>query len=182
MLSGASWTALNKFFTCAILSGAKWTILHKVFTCSMLPQDYLDNLEQVFFLCNIVWSHLENIAQGFYLCNIVPRVLRQHWTGFFPMQCCLEPLGQHCTRFLQCNFVSWLTKNFSQQNNLYSVVSMKLGQNCTVISYIQYCPPNTSETTLHKKITGAMLAQTTQSSFRRKIAIYKVVLVCLSQH
>ena len=60
-------------------------------------------------------------------------------------------------------------------------MSIKLVQHCIGISYTQCCP-NTSERTLHKKVTGAMLCQTTQSSFRRKITIWNVVLICLSQH
>ena len=59
---------------------------------------------------------------------------------------------------------------------------MKLVQHCKGTLYTQCCP-NTSERTLHKKITGAMLGQTTQSSFQRKITICNVVvLICLSQH
>ena len=60
-------------------------------------------------------------------------------------------------------------------------MSIKLVQHCIGTSYTQCCP-NTSERTLHKKINGAMLCQTTQSSFRWKITICNVVLICLSQH
>ena len=38
------------------------------------------------------------------------------------------------------------------------------------------CCPNTAETTLHKKITGAMLAQTTYRSRHRKCSVKKCVL------
>ena len=41
---------------------------------------------------------------------------------------------------------------FSQKNNLYNVVSTMLEQHCIGILSSQCCP-NTSETTLHKKIT-----------------------------
>ena len=44
------------------------------------------------------------------------------------------------------------------------------------------CCPNTAEATLHKKINSAIMAQTTQSSICWKISIYKVVLICLSEH
>ena len=61
-----------------------------------------------------------------------------------------------------------------------AAVSIKLVQHYIGTSYTPCCP-NTSERTLHKKITGSMLCQTTQSSFHRKITIYNVVLICLSQ-
>ena len=44
------------------------------------------------------------------------------------------------------------------------------------------CCPNTAEKTLHKKINGAIMAQTTQSSICWKISIYKVILICLSEN
>ena len=42
------------------------------------------------------------------------------------------------------------------------------GQNCIGMLSSQCCS-DTSETTLHKKITCAMLAQSAQTLFRRKI-------------
>ena len=58
---------------------------------------------------------------------------------------------------------------------------IKLAQHCIETLHTQ-CSPNTSERTLNKKITGAMMCQTTQSTFRKKITICNVFLICLSQH
>ena len=67
-----------------------------------------------------------------------------------------------------CNVGPWLTDNFYEENNLYNVVSTMLGQHCIGILSSQCCP-STSEGTLHKKIACAMLAQSTQTRFCRKI-------------
>ena len=50
-------------------------------------------------------------------------------------------------------------------------MSIKLGQHCIGISYtpVTPCCPNTSETTLHKKITFIILALNAQICFCRKI-------------
>ena len=67
-----------------------------------------------------------------------------------------------------CNVCPWQTDNFYEKINLCNIVSTMLGQTCRGILSSQCCP-NTSETKLHKKITCAMLAQSTQTRFRRKI-------------
>ena len=67
-----------------------------------------------------------------------------------------------------CNVGPWLTDNFYEENNLYNIVSTRLGQHCIGI-LSSHCCPNTSERTLHKKITCAMFAHSAQTSFRRKI-------------
>ena len=67
-----------------------------------------------------------------------------------------------------CNVGPWLTDNFYKENNLYNVVSTMLGQHCIRI-LSNHCCPNTSERTLHKKISCAMLAQSAQTRFHRKI-------------
>ena len=72
-------------------------------------------------------------------------------------------LGNHL-----CNVVPWLTENFYEENTLCNVASTMLGQHCLEILSSQCCP-NTSETTLHKKTICAMLTQSTQTCFRRKI-------------
>ena len=59
---------------------------------------------------------------------------------------------------------SWY--NIAQKHHILNVVQIHLREHYTRI----------------KKITGAMLGQTTQSSFRRKITICNVVLICLCQH
>ena len=67
-----------------------------------------------------------------------------------------------------CNVGPWQTDNFYEKNNLCNLVSNMLGQHCTGILSSQCCL-NTSETTLRKKTTCAMLAQSAQTRFRRKI-------------
>ena len=84
------------------------------------------------------------------------------------MQCCLEYLGQHYTRFLPVLCWPMSNRQFYEENNLYSFVSTLLRQYSIGILSSQCCP-NTSETILHKKITCAMLDQSTQTCFRRKI-------------
>ena len=67
-----------------------------------------------------------------------------------------------------CNVGPWQTDNFCVKINLCNILSTMLEQRCIGILSSQCCP-NTSETKLHKKITCAMLAQSTQTGFRRKI-------------
>ena len=55
----------------------------------------------------------------------------------------------------------------SYQNDLYNV-SIKLRQHGIGVLYI-HCCPNMPETTLHKKITCAILALSAQTCFYRKI-------------
>ena len=80
--------------------------------------------------------------------------------------------GSFCIDIAQgnnlCNVGPWQTDNFYEKNNLYNVVSTMLGQHCIGILSNQCCP-NTSGRTLHKKITCAMLAQSAQTRFCRKI-------------
>ena len=76
--------------------------------------------------------------------------------------------------FYLCNVCPWLTDNFYEENNPYSVVSTMLGQHCIGILFSQCCS-NTSETTLHKKITCAILAPSAQIYFLRKTSGFKYV-------
>ena len=110
----------------------------------------------------------------FFFCTMLSGVCwALHSTGFLPVQCfhttlnrvfyvqCyLEPLGQNCTRLLPVLLPvgPWLTDNFYEEINLYNIVWTMLGQHCIGILLSQ-CYPNLSETTMHKKITCAMLAQ-----------------------
>ena len=75
------------------------------------------------------------------------------------LQWCPDLSGPHL-----CNVGPWQTDNFYEENNLYNVVSTMLVQHCIGILSIQCCP-NMSERTLHKKITSAMLVQSTQTHF-----------------
>ena len=67
-----------------------------------------------------------------------------------------------------CNVGPWLTENFYEKNNLYNAVPTMLVQHRIGI-LSSHCCPNTFERTLHKKIACAMLAQSAQTRFRRKI-------------
>ena len=69
----------------------------------------------------------------------------------------LISVGQHCVMTLPVQCWTVVYKQLSWQNNLCNAVSIGIWQHCMGISYIQCCP-NTSETTLHKKFTDAMLA------------------------
>ena len=109
-----------------------------------------------FFLCNVVWSLMDNIAQGFYLYRVIPRVLPKITLNkCFSVQCCLEALGQHYTWFLP---IQCCPKSIKTTLNM--IFSCAVLSGTSWISHTQCCP-NMSETTLCKKITGAMLAQTT---------------------
>ena len=66
-----------------------------------------------------------------------------------------------------CNVGPWLTENIYEESKLYNVVSTMLGQHCIGILSSQ-CYPNTSDATLHQKITCAMSAQSVKVCFRRK--------------
>ena len=57
---------------------------------------------------------------------------------------------------------------------LSNVVSTMLGQHCIRILSSQ-CHPNTSETTMQKKVTCAMLGQSAHIYFRRKTGCFKYV-------
>ena len=73
------------------------------------------------------------------------------------LQCCLDLAiwANIAQGNYLCNVGPQLTDIFSQQNNLYNVVSIKPGQHCIGILHTQCCP-NTPETTSHKKITEAV--------------------------
>ena len=86
--------------------------------------------------------------------------------------------------FFLRNVGPWLTDNFYEENNLYNVVSTILGQHCIGILSSQCCP-DTSKTTLHKEITYAILALSTDAAadmFPQENNLCNVVLICLSQH
>ena len=147
----------------------------------------------------IVVSSLKDIiALGLYLHNVDPVVLRQYCTEFLPVQCCLEPLGQHCTRFYQCNIVPRVSSgttlhrkilmqyivlevldNFAQEKILFNVVLILLGQHCIGKNPVLDCPRGCQHcigilssqcfVNIAQKVNCAMLAQSTQSSFYRKI-------------
>ena len=184
------------FFLCNSVWSFLGKIAQGFFTCAMFSQEYHDNIKQDFSMANVVWSFLDNIAQGFFsnLCNVVPGVLRQHWSlsgaYWITLHVFTCACGPKCVkRTLKktfscamlsrspwvniahgnhlCNVSTWLTDNFYEENNLYNVVSTMLGQHCIEILSNQCCP-DTSETTLHKKIACAMLAQSTQTCFCRK--------------
>ena len=78
-------------------------------------------------------------------------------------------VGQYCARNLPVQCWPIVNEQLFLKHKLYNIVSTKLGQHCTGISYTQCCP-NISETTLHMKITCAILALSAHQCFFRKIA------------
>ena len=133
-----------------MLSGASQTIL-RVFPVKYCPRSITTTLHMdLFNLCKVVQGVLRQHCRRFFVCNFDPRVLKQDLTGFFPAYCCLQLQGQHCTGF-----------------NLCKIVQGVLRHHCKKIFPVQ--SPNTSKTTLHKKISCAMSTQSVQASFCRKI-------------
>ena len=116
-----------------------------------------------------------------------PKNITTTLNRIFPVQYCLESQGQHCPRYL---LVQCCRKSFKTTLNRIFFSAMSSGSSWTTlhritllskITYTAYqagttiyknivysCCPNTSETTLHKKITGAMLAQTHSHLFAGK--------------
>ena len=113
------------------------------------------------------WSDWAIIAQEKYLYNISPYFTN----NFAPKKSATLP-GSVWVNTAQGNHLRnvspWPTGNFYEENNRCNVVSTMLAQYYIGILSSQYCP-NISERTLHKKITCAMLAQSAQTHFRRKI-------------
>ena len=68
--------------------------------------------------------------------------------------------GDIAQGFHLCNDDPRLTGNFYEKNKIYNVALTMLGQHCIAILSSQCCL-NMSETTLHKIVTYAMLAQST---------------------
>ena len=85
---------------------------------------------------------------------------------------------QHFTNYL-CNVGPCLTDNVYEENNLYNALSTILGQHCITILSSKCCP-NMSVTTLHKKTTCAILAQSTQTCFHRKTSCsFQCLVACI---
>ena len=187
MLSGVSGVTLNRVFTCAMLSQEyNDNIGQDIFMCKVVCWSLFDNISQGFYLCNVVprafirttlskicSAHccVEPLGQHctrFYLCYVVSSVLRQHWTRFFPVQCFLEALGQQCTGILpvQCWPIANRQLLWGKQpiqccidhvgstfykNFVRSILSKHVWDN------------------IPQKNTCAMLAQSAQTCFHRKI-------------
>ena len=140
-------------------------------------------------LSSSMWA---NIAQGNYLCNVglltdnslqqnnlyhaVSIKLGQHCIGVFYIPWCPKTSGTtlHKKITYLCNIGIECTDIFLQENNLRNVVLVCLGQHgtrtitCTMQAMFGHSPQfnqcflNTALTTLKKKITDAMLAQSAQ--------------------
>ena len=142
----------------------------------MLPKYVWENIAQENYLCNIDPERSDTLSQENNLYNVVLICLCRHCTRKLTVQCWSKAQAQLCNfvwaNIAQgnhlCNVCPWLTDNFYEENNLYNVASTMLVQYCIGILSIQCCP-NTFERTLHKKTTCAMLAQSTQQWFWRKI-------------
>ena len=106
------------------------------------------------------WSAWANIAHDYYLCMC--NVGSQSTNNFsHVVWICLD---HHCTRKLPVE--PWLTANLATfyENIVYKHCLLNIGLQILSTQYL-----NTSETTLHQKITCAVLTQNAQSLFHRKI-------------
>ena len=124
MLSGASWTTLQRFLpvqcypksikailnricSCTLLSWASVTTLDRIFTSAMLSQDYKTTLNTTFSCALLSWVSRTLLDRVFTCVTLSQEyLLRQHWTEFFPMYFCLKPPGQQIPQgFYLCNVV-----------------------------------------------------------------------------
>ena len=80
---------------------------------------------------------------------------------------------QYCARKLPVQCLAMVNRQLFL-NNLYNVVSIKLGQHCIGTLHTQGCL-NKSEATSHKNIICAMLDQSAQIYFHRQIGCFKYV-------
>ena len=164
------------FYLCNIVPRVlrqDWT---KFFTSTVVWR-FLDNITQGIYLCNVVPRELRQHWTGFFLVQYCLNPQGQHCLGYLLVQCCPKSIKKTLNRIFYCAMLSgtswatlrkvftcamlahcWQTTFLSKRT--YTMLSIKPGQHYIWILYTQCCR-NTSETTLHKKITGAMLAQTT---------------------
>ena len=164
MLSGSSWTTFQRFLPGKCCPKSIKTKLNRLFSCAMFSGASWTTLHNVLYLCYVVPNVLPNIDQGFFLCNVAWSLLDIITQGFYLF-----------------NVGLWLTDNFYEENNLCNVVLIILGQNCIGLLFSQCCL-NTSDPTLHKKITCAMLAKGGTGIFSQEDKLYNIALICLSQH
>ena len=142
----------------------------------MLSKYVWENIAQENYLCNVDPERSDTLWQENDLYNVVLICLYQHWTRKLPVQCWSKAQEQLCNfvwaNIAQgnhlCNVCPWLTDNFYEENNLYNVASTMLRQYYIGILSVQCCP-NTSERILHKKIICAVLTQSAQTRFGRKM-------------
>ena len=114
----------------------------------------------------------------FNLCKVVQVVLKQHCRRFFPMQFGPKSIKTRFNRiFLGCIVVLSFKNNIARGFNLWKVVPWVLRHHCRRFSPVQ--SPNTSEATLHEKITCAVSTQSVYASFYRKIACE--IAICTRQ-
>ena len=120
-------------------------------------QQHRNNMEQ--HCIEILWSHCcSNTSEAELPKKITCAMLAYNsWTTLHRKiiyNVVLSYVSQHCQWTMLCN--------------LNNVVSIKLEKHCIGILYTLCCP-NMSEATLHKKITSAILALSTQTCFCKKI-------------
>ena len=159
MLSGASWTTLqrslpvqcyptsikailNRICSCTLLSWASVTTLDRIFTSAMLSQDYKTTLNTTFSCALLSWVSRTLLDRVFTCVTLSQEYfLRQHWTEVFSIHFFLEPPGEHIAQsFYLCN-----------------VVPRVLRQHWT--EFFGVLVSWASRTTLHRVSTCAMLSQ-----------------------
>ena len=153
MLYGASWTTLQRFLPVQCCPKSVKTTVIRTFSGAMffLGGGLLDNIAQGFYLFNVGPWLTDNFCEKNSLCNVV-----------------LTMLGQHCIRILssQCFLNVSLNGNIIQKKYC---ATLAMGAQTMVLqeNKPQRCL-DLPEPTLPKKITFAMLAQSTQIYFCRK--------------
>ena len=148
MLSGSSWTTLQSFLPVQCYPKSIKTTLKRIFSCALFSGASCCTLHKV-FTCGMLSQKycLRQHLTGFFLCNIV-------WS-------LLDNIGQD---FFLSNVVPGLTDNFHEEYNLWNDLLTMLEQQCIGLLSSQCCL-NTPKTTLHKKITHAMLVQGRKNMF-----------------
>ena len=110
-------------------------------------------------------SACANIAQENYLCDVYSQPMNT-FAQENNLQCCLAQT--FFCRKINYTLLSWSA-------SIRKTVTCTMQKMFTHSPQSSQCFPNTVETTLHKKITGAILVQSAQIYFLRKIGYFKYV-------
>ena len=132
---------------------------------------------EVFSCALLSWASLTTLHRVLTCARLSPGVLIHHCRRFFSCTLLSKYVWYNITQenYL-CNVEPWQIK----ENNLYNAVSTILGQHCIRILSCQFCS-NTSETTLHKKTTCIVLAQSGKTCFHMKTGCnFKCLVACFS--
>ena len=161
-------TTLHKNIVYSILPKYVWDKIrkHKKITSAMMAKR-----EQTSFCGKIAYSMLSwstwiNIAQENYFCNVGWQYTNNS-AQENNLQFCLDLSGTTLHKEITCAIGSWLADNFYEENNLYSVVPIMLGQQCIDNNFLQNGP------SLH------VLSKALSISMSSCAAMYVFVCFCL---